>query len=255
MLRSDRAYAAVLFDMDGTLLDSTAVIERVMTDWADCHGVDPAALHAVSHGRRTIDTLRDFADGDMDCAAEAARIEAAEVSDVRGIVAIPGAADLLERLPADRWAIVTSAGRDLAVRRLTAAGLPIPDVFVTAENIDRGKPDPAGYLLAADQLSARAGDCLVFEDAPAGIQAGLKAGCDVVAIGHASPATAKPTCPLISDFRSITFKLSSDRAVRKSGLAGLTPPQTAWQSSPGWHRRALPPRRLLRRPGLSPDAD
>ena len=103
---------------------------------------------------------------------------------------------------------MTSAGRDLAVRRLTAAGLPIPDVLVTAEDIELGKPDPSGYLPAAERLGKPAENYLVFEDASAGIQAGLNAGSDVVAIGFASPDDAKHACPIVADFRAIEFKLS-----------------------------------------------
>lgn len=208
MLRLERTFSAVLFDMDGTLVDSRVVVERVWRDWAAANDLDSRAILAVSHGRRTIDVVREFAKDQMDCKVEAAKIDAAEVADVDGITSIPGSADLLRRLPRSRWAVVTSASRELAIRRITAAELPIPEVLVTEEDIERGKPDPSGYILAAERLGTTARQCLIFEDAPAGIQAGLNAGSAVIAIGFANPHAFEPNCPLISDFRAIQFKLS-----------------------------------------------
>lgn len=208
MLKLKRSFSAVLFDMDGTLLDSRVVVERVWREWAAAHDLDADAILAVAHGRRTIDVVREFSTDGMDCAAEAEKIDVAETADVDGIVAVPGAIELLDGLPGDRWAVVTSAGRELAICRMTAAGLPIPQVLITAEDVERGKPDPSGYATAAKLLGADPKECLVFEDAPAGIQAGRNAGCEVVAIQHAQPHPFDPECPLVADFRAIEFALT-----------------------------------------------
>jgi sugar-phosphatase len=177
-----RSFAAVLFDMDGTLLSSIEAAERVWTRWAAQFGIDARTFLHDIHGRRAVDSVRRLNIPGIDPEAEANAITLAEIDDVEGVHAIAGARDFASSLPKDRWAIVTSAPRALAVRRLAAAGIAAPSVFITAEDIPRGKPDPACYQLAARQLGWTADDCVVFEDAPAGIRAGEAAGAAVVVI-------------------------------------------------------------------------
>lgn len=182
LLFPDRGFAAFLFDMDGTILSSIAAAERVWTIWARGHGLDAEALMATIHGVRSVDTIRRLALPGVDPEAEAAALTLSEMQDVAGIDPIAGAAGFLASLPADRWAIVTSAPRALAERRLEAAGLPVPQVMVTSEDVDNGKPAPDCFLLAARRLGYPTGDCLVFEDATAGIAAAEAAGASLVVI-------------------------------------------------------------------------
>lgn len=174
--------SVLLFDMDGTLVNSIAAVERVWRRWADGHGLDGDAVIHACHGRRPVETVRDFIAPDADPEAEAAWLNAAEYKETEGILAIPGAADLLAALPPERWAIVTSAHRALARRRLSLAGLPCPKVLIAAEDVSRGKPEPEGYLSAAGLLGAVDGDAIVFEDAPAGLAAGRAAGFRTIAM-------------------------------------------------------------------------
>ncbi|ALX04481.1 MULTISPECIES: HAD-IA family hydrolase [Aeromicrobium] len=177
---------AYLFDMDGTLVDSTSVVERTWADFSRRHGLDVEEVLAYAHGRPTASTTAHFLE-DADVAAdEAIRLAALEEETVDGIVEVPGAAALVAGLPEDRWAVVTSAGRRLAERRLDAAGVPRPAVLVTADDVARPKPDPEGYLLAARLLGVPVDACVAFEDSEAGVRAAVASGARTVVVGTLS---------------------------------------------------------------------
>jgi sugar-phosphatase len=184
-----RPFAAFLFDMDGTILTSIKAAERVWGQWARGHGLDVEAFLPTIHGKRTEETIRALNLPGVDPVREAAFITRAEIEDVAGIEAIEGAADFLASLPREHWAIVTSAPRLLAEARIAAAGLPIPDVLVAAEDVERGKPAPDPFLLGARKLGVAPADCLVFEDTLAGLQSAQAAGMAsiVVTTTHSHP--------------------------------------------------------------------
>lgn len=196
---------ALLFDMDGTLVDSTAVSEHIWRQWSAERGVDAEAVLAYSHGRRTLDTTRHFSPDEETALAGARSIEAQEIADKDGTVAIGGAKALLEQLPADRWAVVTSAGPALAAHRLSAAGLPIPPIVITAADVSVGKPDPEGYLLAARQLGVAPADCIVFEDTFAGHEAAHRGGMRSVNRQAAPHNHAGPLMSLV-DYSDVCFE-------------------------------------------------
>lgn len=176
-------FDALLIDMDGTLVDSTTVVEKVWETFCRTHGLDFAAFIAGSHGRRTVDSVID-ALGDTPANRRIAlHLEAQETDATAGIVAHAGAAALLDALPATAWSLVTSAGRDLARRRMQAAGFALPAVGVYGEDVAVGKPDPACYRLGAQRLGVPVTACGVLEDAPAGILAGVAAGARVLSVG------------------------------------------------------------------------
>ena len=198
-----RSFAGFLFDMDGTILTSIAAAERVWTTWAQRHGVDAAPLLATMHGKRAQDTVRGLQLPGVDPAAEAAWITQAEIDDVAGIEPVAGAGALLAALPRERWAIVTSAPRALALRRIEAAGLPTPAVLITADDVSRGKPAPDGFLLGAQRLGCAANDCLVFEDTPAGIQAAEAAGAAVMVISATHHRPLPTPHPSLVNYRAV----------------------------------------------------
>jgi len=175
---------ALLFDMDGTLVDSTAVVERAWKRAAAKWNADFDMLRRHMHGRRAIDIMRDILppEASAQLEAEVAAIDEVELTETDGIVAVAGAAALLAALPADAWALVTSARPELAAARMRAADLPLPATMITSATVARGKPHPECFLRAAERLGVAPKDALVLEDAPAGLAAGRAAGCRVVAL-------------------------------------------------------------------------
>ncbi|TMR39284.1 HAD-IA family hydrolase [Actinomadura geliboluensis] len=173
--------AAVLFDVDGTLVDSTPLVERAARAWAAEYGIDPDEFLSDAHGRRTSDRVADFLPPDQVRDATA-RLDALESTGTDGITALPGAVDLLTAMNGLPHAFVTSMDRAQLKLRTTVADVPLPPVVVTAEDVPNGKPDPSGYLQAAAHLGVDPSTCVVIEDAPAGITAGRAAGATVLAV-------------------------------------------------------------------------
>ncbi len=170
---------ALLIDLDGTLVDSSAPVTRVWSAFAHRHGLDPDEVHAFAQGRPSSETVRLLAPS-ADHATEASLIEAAETTDTAGVFALPGAGDLLRS--GYPLAIVTSCSSQLAAVRLRAAGLPRPEVVISSSMVMRGKPDPEAFLLGARRLGVTAPRCAVLEDSPVGIDAGRAAGARVIAL-------------------------------------------------------------------------
>ncbi len=196
---------AVLLDMDGTLVDSTAVVERLWLEWAKPHGLDPQRVLEVVHGRQGHQSMaillpeRDHAIN----LVENQEMLARESGDVDGVVAIGGAPQLLESLAQHPHAIVTSANVALMTARMDAAGLTVPELAITAESVSASKPHPEGFLKAASLLGVEPADCVVFEDSPAGIQAGLAAGMTVIGVGP--HAAANDPAYAVDDLTEITI--------------------------------------------------
>lgn len=170
-----------MFDLDGVLVDSTPAVARVWTWWAKQHGFDAEETVRMAHGRPSIATIRELLP-DSDHEAENREVERREIEDVDGVIPLPGALELLKALPKERWAIATSCTKPLAHVRIRAAGLPMPKFLVTSNDVIHGKPDPEPYRKAAELIGATARDCVVIEDAPAGIRAGKAAGARVLAL-------------------------------------------------------------------------
>lgn len=204
---------ALLFDLDGVLVDSIVGVELAWREWATGHGFDPDAVIAVVHGRRAADTVAEVAPH-LNLQEEVAALSHREATDPRGLVAVPGAAELIARLQPGQWAVVTSGTRAVATFRLGVGGIPVPATMVAAEDVTRGKPNPEGYLRAAELLGFSPAECAVVEDAPAGIAAARAAGMQSVGIASTFPADALKDA-------TIVVQALADMVVRADAATGL----------------------------------
>jgi sugar-phosphatase len=180
--------SAILFDLDGVLVDSTGSVTRQWRRWAEDNKIDPQKVLDIAHGVRTIEIVRRLAPH-IDAEAEALMLEKREADDQEGVSVMPGAADLLASIPEGRWCVVTSGTRYLATARLKLGNLPIPTVLVSADDVSKGKPDPEPYLTGAKLLGMNPAECLVIEDAPAGIRAAHAGGMKAIGITSTYPAS------------------------------------------------------------------
>ncbi|EPC4026704.1 HAD-IA family hydrolase [Aeromonas salmonicida] len=215
MTRLTLRAAALLLDMDGTLVHSTDEVETVWRLWCRRHQLAPEPVLAMCHGLRSREVIRALAP-QLDMAQEVALLDELEIHHTGRGEAIMGSRALLSRLPAERWALVTSASQRVALHRLESAGLPLPTLLVGAEDVVHGKPDPEPYLLGAERLGVAPANCLVFEDAPAGIQSALRAGCAVVQVGGKrllDPAVIA----VIQDWRQVSMEVD-EKGMLQVGL-------------------------------------
>jgi sugar-phosphatase len=200
---------AILFDLDGVLVDSSECVERTWREWATRHDLDPERVISMAHGRRAIETVQLVAPK-LSADAELTALANSEATTSEGIYEIAGARELLAQLPAGSWAIVTSGIRAVAEFRLRYTGLPVPPVMVCADEITRGKPDPEGYLLAAARLGRSPAECIVIEDTHAGIDAAHAGGMRALAI-----ATTYPRANLTSA-DAVAFRLTDVTVVHNA---------------------------------------
>ncbi|MFW7415787.1 HAD-IA family hydrolase [Demequina sp. SO4-18] len=204
--------SAVLCDMDGTLVDSNALVDVMWNEFADAHGLDGAEVRGFAHGRPSSATIARYLDDDGEIQQWRDRIHSMENSRFDGVKEIPGAAAFIRSLPHGRWALVTSALAAPARGRLAAVGIAEPAVLIGADDVGRGKPDPEGYARAAVLLGSDAADCVVFEDTDAGVQAGQAAGCTVVVVGD-NRSAATTGLPRVGDMTEVTARVEGERIV------------------------------------------
>ena len=196
--------SAILFDLDGVLIDSTRSVDRQWRAWAREKSIDEEKVMAIAHGVRTIEVIRAVAPH-LDAAAEVRWLEGREAEDQVDVAVMPGAAQLLGAIPDGHWCVVTSGTRHLASARLRLGGLPVPKVLITADDVTNGKPHPEPYLKGAAGLGFKAEECLVIEDAPAGIRSAHAAGMKAIGLASTYPASA------LSDADVVVEKLAQIR--------------------------------------------
>jgi sugar-phosphatase len=199
----------LLFDLDGTLLDSLHAVDRAWTTWALRHGLDPRYVLSQIHGRRSIESIAALLP-EVDAQAEDLVIRQIEAADTTGVIALPGAIEFLKSLPEGRWGIVTSGTSDVALARMKAAGVPVPPACVFGEDVSYGKPHPEPYLRGAALLGLEPTDVVGFEDTSAGLQSILAATMRAVAVGF-------PCEPAIYDYRQVEFSLDGEHIQLKIG--------------------------------------
>jgi sugar-phosphatase len=204
--------AGILFDMDGVLISSIASVDRCWRRWAEHYGVPDAEKVVIPHGTRAVDIIATLKPG-LDVAEGLQVIEDMEIEDVGHLEVLPGVRALLESLPMERWAIVTSATKRLLLGRLAAAKLPIPTRIISGDMVLHGKPDPEPYVRGAELINALPGNCVVFEDAPTGVRSGVAAGCRVVGVMGTTAVTALRAV-------GVSWVVRSPEDVRAESLAG-----------------------------------
>ena len=213
---TDLTADALLFDLDGVLVDSISLVEKAWRKFAARNDLSYESIADTLHGRRTIDVLASLLPASV-LEEEAVRFEELELSLATGTAAIPGAQELLNELLSEAWAVVTSGGQQLARARLNAAHLPVPEVLIAAGDVRRGKPDPAGYLLAASRLEVRPEQCVVLEDTPAGVSAAVQAGAVPVGLTTTDSASTLRGAGCMAIVRDLT-KIAVTQSVVTSGL-------------------------------------
>jgi sugar-phosphatase len=202
--------SAILFDLDGVLIDSTRSVDRQWRAWARKKGIDEEKVMAIAHGVRSIEVIRAVAPH-LDAAPEVQWLESHEAEDQSDVTVMPGAAELIRAIPDGHWCVVTSGTRYLATARLRLGGLPVPKVLVTADDVTNGKPHPEPYLKGAELLGFKPADCLVIEDAPAGIRSGHAAGMKAIALTSTYPAVKLSEADAVVD-KLNRIRVAFDRA-------------------------------------------